>query len=164
MTWGVQAVQHTYRSTRFWSSWAGGAIAAGVVVGGLVGTVSAAARAGADDDKDKPKLSLRASPAVAFAPARIYVVAEIKGGPDDYEKFYCASVEWDWGDGTRSEASADCEPYEAGKSEIKRRYPVEHMYRVAGNYRIQFRLKQKNDPVAAVNTTVRIQPGLGGTR
>lgn len=160
-TMRVQSVQHTHRLTRFWPSLAGTTIAAGVVVVGLVNPLSAGT---GSDDKDKPKLSLRASPSVAFAPARIYVVAEIKGGPDDYEKFYCAGVEWDWGDGTKSEASADCEPYEAGKSEIKRRFPVEHTFRVAGQFRIQFRLKQKNDPVAAVNTTVRIQPGIGGTR
>lgn len=130
------------------------------VVGLAAVTVWTRPAVGSDDER--PKLSLRASPSVSFAPARIYLVAELRGGQDDYEEFYCASVEWDWGDGTRSESSYDCEPYEKGKSEIKRRYAVEHRYTIAGSYRIQFRLKQKNDPVAAVNTTVRVQPGIGG--
>ena len=42
----------------------------------------------------KPSLSLKASPAVSFAPARVVVVAELKGGPDDFEEFYCPTVEW----------------------------------------------------------------------
>jgi hypothetical protein len=108
----------------------------------------------------KPTITLRATPAVAFAPARIYFVAEIRGGPDDYEEFYCASVEWDWGDDTRSQASADCEPYEAGKSEIRRRFSTHHTFTRSGDFRIQFRLKKGGRVVGTAFTTVRIRPGL----
>lgn len=108
----------------------------------------------------KPKISVRASPAVSFSPARIFLVAEIKGGPDDFEEYYCASVEWDWGDGTTSEASYDCEPYERGKSEIRRRYATEHKYVTAGRYRIQFRLKKKDKAVAAAHATIHVRPGV----
>ena len=73
----------------------------------------------------KPSLSLKASPSVSFAPARVVVVAEVKGGADDLEEFYCPSVEWEWGDLTTSTVEADCEPYAPGKSTIKRRYTVE---------------------------------------
>jgi hypothetical protein len=145
--------------------WRSVGVGAGFVMA-LGGLVAAASAGGGSprpsDEKDKPKLTLKASPSVAFAPARIYLVAELKGGADDYERYYCAGIEWDWGDGTKSESSYDCDPYESGKSEIKRRFAVEHRYRVAGDYRIQFRLKQKDDSVAAVNTTVRVRPGLGG--
>lgn len=121
----------------------------------------AATSAGATDAKtSKPKLSLRASPSVSFSPARIFLVAEIKGGPNDYEEYYCASVEWDWGDGTTSEARYDCEPYESGKSEIRRRYATEHRYLTAGHYQIQFRLKKKNKPIAAAHTLVQVRPGV----
>src|SRR5690349_11851663 len=74
----------------------------------------------------KPSLSLKASPAISFAPARIVLVAEVKGGANDFEDFYCPSVDWDWGDETNSVADTDCEPYQPGKSEIKRRYTGEH--------------------------------------
>ena len=81
------------------------------------------------DQNKKPSISLRANPPVGFSPLRVVVTAELKGGADDYEDFYCASVEWDWGDDTKSESKADCDPYEAGKSEIKRRFVAEHTFR-----------------------------------
>ncbi len=109
---------------------------------------------------EKPKLTLRASPAVAFTPARIFLVAELRGGADDYQDFYCPTVEWDWGDDTRSESSYDCEPYEPGKSQIRRRYSAEHTYRLPGNFQVQFRLKQKDKVVAAAQTTLQIRPGV----
>lgn len=109
----------------------------------------------------KPSLSLKASPAVSFAPARIVIVAEVKGGSNDYEEFYCPSIEWDWGDLTTSTAEADCEPYEAGKSEIRRRYTVEHRYKNPGGFKIVLRLKKGNKVVATANTMVQVRAGLG---
>ena len=85
------------------------------------------------DSKDaegrRPKLSLKAAPVISMSPSRVVLTAELIGGANDFEEFYCPTVEWDWGDGTQSEASSDCEPYEAGKSEIKRRYTVSHVFR-----------------------------------
>jgi hypothetical protein len=124
----------------------------------------------------KPSISLKASPPVGFTPLRVVVTAELKGGANDYEDFYCASVEWDWGDDTKSETKADCDPYEAGKSEIKRRYVMEHTFRSmthpladpAGTnpnpsvqYRIRFTLKQKNKTVGSGQTTIEIRTGAG---
>lgn len=109
----------------------------------------------------KPSLTLKAAPAVSFAPARIVLVAEVKGGADDFEEFYCPSVEWEWGDLTTSTSEADCEPYQAGKSEIRRRYTVEHRYKNAGGYKIVLRLKKADKVVASANTMVQVRPGLG---
>ena len=97
----------------------------------------------------KPSLALKATPAVSFAPARVVVVAEVKGGANDFEEFYCPTVEWEWGDLTTSTAEADCEPYEAGKSEIRRRYTVEHRYKNPGGFRIVLRLKKGTKVVGA---------------
>ena len=121
----------------------------------------ALAAATADDKPKRPKISVKANPAMAISPARVVASADINGGPDDFEEFYCAGVEWDWGDDTRSNNSADCDPYEAGKSQIKRRFTADHTYRTAGDYRIQFRLKKKDKPIAAATTSVKIKPGLG---
>src|SRR5262245_28673697 len=85
-------------------------------------------------DNKKPKISVKANPAMAISPARVVASADISGGPDDYEEFYCAGSEWDWGDDTKSNNSADCDPYEAGKSQIKRRFTADHVYRIAGEY------------------------------
>jgi hypothetical protein len=130
-------------------------------------TVAIAARTGRPDpDKKppkevkKPNLFVRANPAVSFSPARIVVRAEVRGGPNDYEDFYCAGVEWDWGDGTKSENAYDCEPYEAGKSEIRRNFTSEHVFQTSGSYRVQFSLKQRDRIIAATNTQVQVRPGL----
>jgi len=112
----------------------------------------------AAEDK-KASVSLKATPSIGFSPARVVVTAEVKGGPNDAEELYCASVEWVWGDDTRSETKADCEPYEAGRSEIKRRYTLDHVYQSGGNYRIEFYLKQKNKRVLTGRTNVQIRPG-----
>lgn len=110
----------------------------------------------------KPSISLKASPAISFAPARIVIVAEVKGGSNDFEDFYCPSVDWDWGDDTNSTADTDCDPYEAGKSEIKRRYTVEHRYKNAGSYKIVLRLKKGDRIVGSANTQIQVRPGLTG--
>ena len=114
-----------------------------------------------EDKPRRPKLTVKVNPAMALSPARVVASADVDGGPDDFEEFYCAAIEWDWGDDTKSNASADCDPYEAGKSTIKRRFTADHVYRTAGDYRIVFRLKQKSKVVGSTTTSVRIRPGIG---
>lgn len=135
----------------------------------------------------KPSISLKATPPVGFPPLRVVVTAEVKGGANDFEDFYCASVEWDWGDGTKSESKEDCDPYEAGKSEIKRRYAAEHVFRsntmdMSGSspplrggsssidgmgsaptfqHRVRFILRQKGRTVGSGQTTVEVRQGVG---
>ena len=109
----------------------------------------------------KPSLAVRVTPPVGFTPLRVRAVADLRDGSDDYPDFYCATVEWDWGDGTMSENSGDCDPYEAGKSTIQRRFSAEHVYRQGGAYRVFFRLKQKTKQVAAASTNVTVRSGAG---
>lgn len=109
-----------------------------------------------------PSLALRVSPQTAFVPARITARAEVRGGPDDAEDFYCAATEWVWGDGTTSENGADCDPYERGRSTIRRFYSAEHVYRIDGGYRIELRLRKNRKVVATAAAVVQIRPGLGG--
>ncbi len=109
----------------------------------------------------KPSLSLRVTPPAGFAPLRVRVVADLRDGSDDYEEFYCATVEWEWGDDTISENSIGCDPYEAGKSQIRRRFSAEHIFRQSGRHRIYFKLKQKDDVVAAVSVNVQVRAGFG---
>lgn len=113
----------------------------------------------ADQGVGKPKITLRVSPAVVFAPARLVATAEIGGGADDFQDFYCAKVEWTWGDGTTSEANDDCDPYVAGQSQIRRRYTNEHRYELGGTYDIRFNLKQGKKTVGSGSITVRIREG-----
>lgn len=121
-------------------------------------------------DKDpKPKLTVKVTPAMGgTAPARIVASADLVGGAPDGEELYCPAVEWDFGDDIKSTTSADCDPYEAGKTEIKRRFTAEHTYSNGGNYRIQLRLKKKNKAIVSGSTSVQIRPGIheggGGLR
>lgn len=137
------------------------ALAAGLLFAG-VQTGSAASPQDPTQRKEvkKPSLSLKASPTIVFSPARVVVTAELKGGADDSAELYCPSLEWDWGDGTRSESGTDCEPYEAGKSTIQRRYTTSHTYNIAGNYRVQLRLKRGSKTVLGGHVSVQVKPGL----
>lgn len=132
-----------------------------LVIAALVPVGAAAAQKNAKDPASdrKPKLALKAQPVIAMSPARIVLTAELVGGPNDYEEFYCPTVEWDWGDGTQSESTNDCAPYEAGKSEIKRRFTVEHVFR-AGNYRVSFKMKRRDRVVALSTIQIQVRPGL----
>jgi hypothetical protein len=114
------------------------------------------------DDK-KPSLSLKATPVTGFAPLRVRLTVDVRGGSDDNQDYYCPSIEWEWGDDLNSGNSEDCAPYEAGKSEIKRRYTAEHVFRNEGTYRVTLRLKQKSRVVAIGSATVEVRPGVRDT-
>jgi hypothetical protein len=109
----------------------------------------------------KPTIAVRATPPVGFAPLRVRAAAELRDGSDDYADFYCATVEWEWGDGTVSENYSDCDPYEPGKSTIQRRFSADHIYRFGGSYRLVFRLKQKTKTVGSATTNVQVRYGAG---
>ncbi len=148
------------------SAWAG--TASLLVAAALTITVSAqkTGKDGKDpkDQKDgadpRPKVSLRAQPVIAMSPARVVLTAELSGGANDFEEFYCGAVEWEWGDGTKSESAADCAPYEAGKSEIKRRFTVEHVFDRPGNFRVLFHLKRHDKAVGNATINIQVRPGL----
>jgi hypothetical protein len=113
-------------------------------------------------DPKRPKITLKANPLIAMAPARVVLTAELVGGDNDFEEFYCPAVEWEWGDGTKSESSTDCAPYEPGKSEIKRRFTVEHVFRLGrpNGYRVTIHLKRRDKSVGAATVNIQVRPGL----
>jgi hypothetical protein len=124
--------------------------------------LSSAAQHDDKDSKDqdkRPKVSLSARPIISVSPSRVVLSAELQGGANDFEDYYCPTIEWDWGDGTRSEVTSDCEPYQAGKSTIKRRFTVEHIFR-AGAYRITFRLKKRDKVMTSATTNIDVRPGV----
>ena len=133
----------------------------------LAGSAAAVAPIKAlEDDKIKPSINMRASPAAGFSPLRVVITVELKGGADDFADYYCPTVEWVWGDDTRAESTADCDPYEAGKSQIQRRYTISRIFQTAGNAKVEFRLKQKDKVVGSGSTRVNVRPGIrddGGT-
>ena len=131
-------------------------LCAGVV---LLAAVMYPVRAQEKKDAKRPSLSLKATPGTGMVPVRISATAEFKGGDDDFQDYYCPAFEWNWGDGTVSEQSNDCEPYESGVSLIRRRYTGSHTYKRAGAFRIVFRLKHRDKVLTSQTTMVRL---LGG--
>jgi hypothetical protein len=135
-----------------------------IAVAAAVVATAAHASASADDPKEKkvkgPSLSLKSNPPVAFSPARITVTAELRGGDDEDGELYCPALEWEWGDGTTSEAREDCGPFEAGKSVIKRRFVSTHTFTTAGNYRVLLRLKRGSKSIVGGSTNVQVKPGV----
>ena len=112
-----------------------------------------------DTDSRRPKITLKAQPTISMAPSRVVLTAELVGGANDFEEYYCPTVEWSWGDGTQSESTTDCQPYEPGKSEIKRRFTVEHIFRT-GAYKVMFRLKRGSKALVAATVSIQVRPGL----
>lgn len=131
------------------------------LIAALAVLLSALGVQGQQAEAKKPSLSLRVTPPLGFTPLRVRAAVEVRDGSDDYADFYCAGVEWDWGDGTVSENSSDCDPYEAGKSTIRRTFSADHVYRQAGQFRIVFRLKQKSRQVGAVSGNVQVRSSGG---
>ena len=114
----------------------------------------------AQDDDGRPELTLRARPNVAFATNPVWFTGLLRGGADDYEDLYCVSAEWDWDDGTRSESVYDCDPYEPGVSEIRRRFSRRHTYQFAGRYSVRLNLKRGDDVIDSARVRVTIRGGL----
>lgn len=113
----------------------------------------------AKPENPRPRITLNARPPVGTSPQRVVLTAELVGGANDFEDYYCPTIEWDWGDDTRSESTVDCEPYEVGKSQIRRRFTVEHVFRRAGAYKVFFRLKRRDKAVGNQSVTIQIRPG-----
>lgn len=147
------------------------AVLAGVCVAGTMAVTRAATDQQADqkadqkvaqkggDDK-RPSLALKATPPLGFSPLRVHASVDVRGGPDDSPDFYCPAVSWDWGDGTVSENSEDCDPYEEGTSAIRRRFSANHTFQQGGAYRVTFRLKQKTRVIASASTNVQVRAGV----
>jgi hypothetical protein len=110
-------------------------------------------------DSKRPHLTLKAQPSMGTAPLRVTMLADLAGGANDLEEFYCATAIWDWGDGGSSEKSTDCEPYEKGKSEIRRRYAEEHTFRRSGYYRVYFALEKRDKEIVTGWVNIAVQAG-----
>ena len=111
-------------------------------------------------DPTNVDLTLRVNPAMAFAPARIMLTAQLKGGTGVNEDLYCPTVEWDWGDGTVSQSSADCEPFQSNKSEIQRSYITTHVYKTGGEYTVKLLLKKAEKVVATATASLNISRAI----
>lgn len=102
----------------------------------------------------KPRLEVRTNYRVALSPVQVMAVAELVGG-HDLEEFYCAGLEWDWGDGSRSFRESDCEPFEPGM-ELDRFFSARHVYQSPGVYPLRVRLRRSGEVIAVARIDVRV--------
>lgn len=121
--------------------------------------VDTSAQSNEKQEKGKPKLTVKALPMTGPTPLKVTFVAELTGGANDLEEYYCPKAIWDWGDGGSSEKSTDCEPYEAGKSEYRRRYTEEHTFRRDGFFRVYFALDKRDKEIVTGWVTISALAG-----
>jgi hypothetical protein len=119
--------------------------------------VAAGSAAPGQRENDKPEIQVRVTPPVGIAPLRIVATAELVKGADDYADFYCPRLQWDWSDETKSEIADNCEPYEPGKSQIRRRFAQQHTYREPGVYYVVFQMFQGRKLVGAARIKVDVR-------
>jgi hypothetical protein len=110
----------------------------------------------------RPALELRMLPRFSFSPANVHFTAELTGG-DDLEEFYCPDVEWEWGDGGKSEHESDCAPFEEG-TKLERHFSADHLYMLSGNYTAKVTLRRAGKTIAAQTLQVVVRPGFGERR
>jgi hypothetical protein len=143
-------------TTRILMRWAGAALALVLV---LFLPADPTLFAEGDSSRKKPALTVRATPVLNFVPAKVQFLAILDGGDDDYQEYYCPSVEWDWGDDTVSSSTPDCDPYEAGRSRITRRFSSTHVFLQDGQYEVRIKLKRGKDVLTLASVRVHVRPG-----
>jgi len=133
------------------------AVLASLLIGGL-------ALPGASAEKEskskKPRLEVRATPRFAFSPAMVLFTAELTGG-DDVEEMHCPELEWYWDDGGKSVQESDCPPFEAGKTQIERRFTAEHEFKSAGTYNVRLTMRKAERRLAESTVRVTVRAGFG---
>ena len=123
--------------------------------------IAAVASAGSAGEKARrPRLDLRAAPRMAFSPVNVLITAELSGGDDANDDYYCPEIEWDWDDGGKSVHEADCAPLETGAA-IERRYTANHAYRRPGSYNVKMTMRKGSRSIAMATATVTVHPGAG---
>jgi hypothetical protein len=128
--------------------------------GFLIGGLAVPAGAEKESKAKKPRLELRATPRFAFSPAFVMFTAELTGG-DNVEELHCPELEWYWDDGGKSVQESDCAPFEAGKTEIERRFTAEHEFKTAGTYNVKLTLRKADRRLAETSVRVTVRAGFG---
>jgi len=106
----------------------------------------------------RPRLDLKVTPRMGFAPLNVLLVAELVGG-DEVEEYYCPQLEWDWDDGGKSATESDCAPFEPGMK-IERRFTTEHEYRRSGAYNIKVTLRRAGRNLVIQTLRLDVRPGI----
>jgi len=106
-------------------------------------------------EKDKGlTLSLRASPRVSPAPARVLFTVELKGGAD--ADVYCPTLEWEWGDGSKGSQGGDCPAFVPGETPVERLFEAEHQYARKSRPTVRLRMLKDGKPLAEASVNLMV--------
>ena len=103
--------------------------------------------------QDEPELQLRVDVHRGFAPLKIETSSWLRGGDNAHPDFYCLKAIWIWGDGTQSERTPDCDPYDPDTAQMIRHYDISHTYQWKGDFMVTVVLLQ-GTVIRAKATTV----------
>lgn len=118
--------------------------------------ISASSRAGFG--AERPKLTLKGSPATGTSSTLFLFRAELKGG-EDSEELYCLTAEWIWEEQADSSLNeTECPPYVAGQTRIERSFTEEQSFRRPGPHLVKLILRKGEKEIASAATTVRVRP------
>jgi hypothetical protein len=127
---------------------------------GTLLVVAIATTASASNAKaKKPKLTIRTTPQMAFAPANVLFSAQLADA-ESHEELYCPGVQWEWGDGETSFHENDCPPF--GPSvEFENHFSGRHAYRSGGVYEVRVSLVRAGRTVAATQASLTVYSRAG---
>jgi hypothetical protein len=131
----------------------------------VVLSLAAAGAFAAGKDKKTVGVDLRALPRVAAAPVTVTFNVELAGSVDAQP---CPTLEWEWGDGTRSVQDDACEPAEPGGTAAPRRFTASHEYRRAARPKVTLTVLREGRTVGHASVALMIgepkQPLSGSVR
>ena len=106
---------------------------------------------------EKPKLTLKGTPAIG-TPSTIFTFqAHLTGGDDD-ESLYCLTAEWIWEEQADSSLNeSDCEPFVKGQTKIQRTFSEEQTFSRPGSRVVRLVLHKGDKDVASATTTVTVR-------
>ncbi len=86
-----------------------------------------------------PFIEVVAEPGKGDAPLQVHLTATLRGAEPNDKRFYCAEMDWQFGDGQGQAAMPSCIPYDSS-FEIQTKYEADHKYEKPGEYVVTFRL------------------------
>lgn len=106
---------------------------------------------------EKPKLSLKASPAIGTK-STVFLFQALLTGGEDGEGLYCLSTEWIWEEQADSSLNeSECPAFKAGETKIERRFTEEQSFHSPGAHVVRVVLRKGEKEIASAGVTVTVR-------
>jgi hypothetical protein len=105
----------------------------------------------------KPKLTLKALPAIGTT-STIFLFQAILSGGEDTEDFYCLGIEWIWEEQLDSSLNeAECPPFKPGETRIERSFSEEQTFHSPGPHVVKVVLRKGEKVIGTASVSVRVR-------